>query len=405
MKLPLRRVLALSLAAAFCASGYAAEDDDIPVEYLRQLDNSISIGMRMRSNGPKVKFGNLGTVPYSGSVPGQSSTDFTRIYDDGYVTADGRRISEDDTTVVNPTYVPDLDGDGDTSNNSEFQYISYRQGQTRTWSYSNPSQRINANTVDMHLYSATSSGGEVEAEGGGEGGFELEFGHTFGKIGKHLEWGFNAGIGLTDINVKANATVRSNLHVRTDRFTSVSGIGTPTIPVDPYTGPTFNPNTSGSIPNAFETTTVLSNNPLYQREDSYANGATVLGNWQIKGAYYLIKLGPSLRYNFNDHIAVSASAGFAGAYVGTIYRVDERLLGTTAPGQLMIQDENETKDFVMGYYGTLNVEYWVTQRTGFFVGVTYEDMGEFKQDPLRERTAKIDIGNGTGFRFGISTRF
>jgi predicted porin len=52
----------------------------------------------------------------------------------------------------------------------------------------------------------------------------------------------------------------------------------------------------------------------------------------------------------------------------------------------------------------MNAEYWLTQRTGFYVGVNYESLGDYDQT-LGGRTAKIDLGSGTGFRLGLTTRF
>jgi hypothetical protein len=47
----------------------------------------------------------------------------------------------------------------------------------------------------------------------------------------------------------------------------------------------------------------------------------------------------------------------------------------------------------------------MTERTGFYFGMTRQTMRSFNQNKLSERTAKIDMGSSAGWRIGIMTRF
>jgi len=65
------------------------------------------------------------------------------------------------------------------------------------------------------------------------------------------------------------------------------------------------------------------------------------------------------------------------------------------------------KNVLYGYYGALDAEFWLTERTGFFAGVTIEDSG--KEVVLSSggsgRRAVVELPSGTGFRAGISVLF
>jgi len=130
------------------------------------------------------------------------------------------------------------------------------------------------------------------------------------------------------------------------------------------------------------------------------------GHWQAKGAYYLAKLGPTFRYRQNERWAVSGSAGLALGFVGTVFRADEMVVEDLGlPQPLRISEKNSTQTYIPGYYGTLNAEYWVTERTGFYLGINYQDMRGYSQKPLSGRTLRIDVGSSSGWQMGVMTRF
>ena len=64
-------------------------------------------------------------------------------------------------------------------------------------------------------------------------------------------------------------------------------------------------------------------------------------------------------------------------------------------------DESE---FIAGFYADAAAEFWITPRTGLYASATYEGLGEYSQ-AFQDRTARIDLGKGPVFRFGMVTRF
>jgi hypothetical protein len=146
------------------------------------------------------------------------------------------------------------------------------------------------------------------------------------------------------------------------------------------------------------------NHVIYGNE--VADGAVLVnGTWQVKGAYFHVNLGPTLRYRFSERWAISGSLGVSMCFVGTVFKVDEQFYDSDNNYILSAKEENSTHKFVPGYYGSVNMEYWVSERTGFYVGADYQKLGNYSQIPLSGRTAKIDLGTASGWRVGIMTRF
>ena len=423
MKSTFLRVCCIGLAVCATVPAFGQEDEeaDIPIEYLRPLYNSLSFGVRARSTGPKVRFGNLGSIPRPPDPAAQANVN--RQYDDGFVGSDASRAEETGAIMSsdnlryrrddrnNETGVAGSDGIYD------FDRLAYVAGQTRNWGYGFDSQRISSTQVAMHMYGAESDGDSIEAQGGSEGGFDLQFSRDLGGLGKRMRWGFLFGTGLTDLNVKAAGTIQATLHTLTDTYSVVNGSG-PTgayvVPAAPYISSfpnnvpaqDYTPPQSGAalIVNGQEITTPLRDAPDSRTLTQTVNGATIDGNWQVKGAYYMLRLGPTISYRFTPRFGVSASAGVAAAYVGTRFIAHERPQGLNVTDSLEIDEEKEDKKVLTGFYGQVSAEIWVTSRTGFFAGAMYEQVGDYRQK-LRGRTADVDLDTGAGFRFGMITRF
>ena len=61
-------------------------------------------------------------------------------------------------------------------------------------------------------------------------------------------------------------------------------------------------------------------------------------------------------------------------------------------------------DLIAGFYAEAMIELWFTQRTGFFLGATFESIDDYSQ-ALAGRTASVLLGDATVVRFGIIHRF
>lgn len=398
----------LSLAIPAAATFGQAE---VPFQFaLRESVWTVTAGLRAGSSGGDVKFGRLGNVAPSQAIDPLGQTSAGRFYDNGTVLTDSPRLNERAGGVATGEVTSTPGGrytvsatNSDGASIVVGDYLSYTPGRTRSWGYASADQVTSDGRIGMNLYSATSDGASAEAEGDAAGGLELGLARRLGKIGNRAEWGVGAMIGLTDINSKTRGSITATLNTLTD-FYSLNGAAAPAAP---YTGPTFTDllDSGGNLVSTGgrETTTPLGDTPVSRTETSVAGAADIDGFWQIKGSYYLIRVGPHFRARLTNKLAVYASAGFAGAYVGTTYRVEEVLKVSDAIN-ITSNEERDQSEFSSGFYGELSAEYWLTNRTGFFGGATYHTLGTYEQ-ALSGRTANIDLGKGAGFRIGIITRF
>lgn len=406
MKQHLPRFLLASLALGITSAAFA--QSSIPYVFTARPKNTFSAGLKMRSGGAKVKFGQLGTVSRIIEDP----TSHAIQYDDGYVFPDAKAAAEDAATTVKyiagglqryQTYVENKDDQGNVvSTTLTSDNVAFVEGQTRNWGYTNASQ-VAGDIVTMHgVLSATSEGGTAEGESkGSSAGFDLQLNHDFGDLSKHVTWGLAFSIGVEEINAKVTSQVTSMLTAVTDKYRVVGG----TVPAAPYDAPSYQKKEDGTLVTpAFETTVPLTMTKVDHKVDSTAHAAVVEGTWKVKGAYYLARLGPSFRYQPVRRFSILVNAGPAIAYVGSEFSAEEHLVTPSIanpPGGSGVLRKQKA---MFGFYAEANAEFWFTYQTGLFAGVIYEHLGKFRQN-LVDRTADIDIGSGSGFRLGIVTRF
>lgn len=489
------------------------KEEDIPVEFIPTLDTTISVGLRRLNRGPKVRFGNLGSLSQPMTVnPNDTTNGFkTHYYTDGVVGADSHYGAEmitpgvgiggeyptenfisvrgdggktitvytriptamlnadgsvfknaTDNTYV-PNTVPNNGNDGSTGQVIDYtfaataKFLAYQPGQTRSWSALNKSQLKPDGTVQMHADGIMTAGASLEADSSSSTGFDVNVERRLGKRGR-LDWGVSAGLSFAYINAKASGVFPAFLLRTTDTYRMVdtgfnssaiaNGLVDPTQP-NGLAGQTdlalklYN-NPSSPVWRYIDSTTAPTNvttggdtstaTPLY---NGYIPGtatiaATVMihGNYQLKGSYMLSHIGPSFRYNFNDRWAVSGTVGLALGWIGTnFYSTEYYNTWNDVPVALRPDEEgntteyhwnesNSTHKFRLGLYCDINLEYWVTDRTGFYAGITGQSLRDFSQrrlgdrvdprDPTKiipGRTATVDMGQGAGWTIGIRTRF
>ncbi|HYC72201.1 MAG TPA: hypothetical protein VEB66_13390 [Opitutaceae bacterium] len=369
--------------------------------------STVSVGLRVLSAGPSVDFGNLGNVPSLRSIPPSSDGNVDRVYDDGVVAADAPRLNEVDssgnqTSTPGGRYQTTTTVDGVTRVTGDF--VSYTPGQTRLWGYRNQSQATTPGQVAFHTYRATSEGATASDEQGMTGGVDVQLARSLGKGTGRFQFSLVAGVALTDINAKTNGTVASTLHTRTDTYALVGG---GSAPAAPYTGPSFTDfidNQGNTVSSGFESTPPISQTISSSTETSVAGAASVQGNWQIKGAYFLLRLGPSIRTKITNRFGLSASAGVAGAYTGSKYMVTETIVLPDVAEPVTVVEEDTATEFLSGFYADVNVDWMLNERTGLFGGVSMQQLGDYDQS-VGGRTAKVDMGNAIGFRGGINIKF
>jgi hypothetical protein len=393
----------------------------------REPRNHITVGIRMLSAGGKINFGNLGERLVD-PVPGISAGVVARTYDDGAVGVDQLRANEKDANgnqvpLTNGRYLiystvtqNVVDADGKVTGTEQVtkltgNYLGYQEGLTRNWTAENQTQYdAHPGYVGMSTYSAISEGGGFSEEQGATGGLELEFSRDMGRIGRRVQWGFAAGVTLNGLNSKTAGTVNATLRTYTDYY-KISGTSQPNLPYSaPFTTVLFDEAGNVLNENGLEITVPISALPdaALSTQTDVAGGASVTGRWQVKGAYFMVKLGPTLRTQITERFGLIASAGFAGAYAGTRYTAFESYKVGTGASELELKvdlpDGSTATKFMAGYYADLTLDWAANDRTGLFGGVTAQQLGDYTQR-LGGRTARIDLGSTVGLRGGVSVKF
>lgn len=452
-----RLPLAILAAALVATVVHAQDDDDDDQEfdyfaYFSRAKSNMTFGFRL-TEGAKVKFGNLGSIPAANAAAPLSSdstaNNVLRNYDNGAVGADAQRTPETDGTATfsSPngsgryqTHAGEVDGRGvpvtNATGGSNAQvtyvtgdYITYVPGSTRNYAINSVQGQLKTDAsghqtgVAFSQYSTTSDGEGFNGKRAISGGFEFEAQRSFSDPGSRIRFALAAGLSLNGINSKRTGSVLSTLNKLTDTysFTPAGGMtGLPTSIVTSsatsaavgFTAPDFNtsnytyPDTAGNtIVAGTEDSAPL--NLTFQRDISTSD-EEVSGVWEVKGAYVVLRLGPEVSGSVTPNLSFNAGAGVAGAWVGTNYSANESatltdttLINTTITTGTITSEENK---FLAGYYANFDAAWAVNERTGFYAGLSYESFGDFTQS-LAGRTARIDLGGAASVRGGINIKF
>jgi hypothetical protein len=393
----------------------------------------ITVGFRVLKSDSRVDFKNLGTVESTFAIIPASEGAVNRFYTTGQVTVDGVRAEEKDSNgnqtstpggryqVFQTVTVPVLDSNGnDTGTTQEIQrlygdYLSYTPGVTREWEVYSQAQLLSTpGYVSYQNFGSVSEGGSASKEQSMTGGVEMQFSREFGRGTRYLKWGIVAGVALNDINAKSAGTVTASLRTYTDYYSTNGQAVAPGLITNPYYDTTFDSNGDGFV-NIYEATVPIATapDPTKSTDVLTPGGASVTGNWQVKGAYLMFKLGPTLRTQITERLGLSASVGFAGAYAGTRYTAHESFTLANYPGLEMETTDLETGDstlvsskskFMSGFYADVTLEWDANESFGLFGGVTTQQLSDYEQK-LGDRLAHIDLGSAVGLRGGVSIRF
>jgi hypothetical protein len=386
------RIAAFVAASMVILTGFLhaqSDDDEDDMSYfpLVPTGNSLRFGLRY-VGGPKVAFHHLGDVPANVPVYGVSDV-VARTYNDGKVNLDGR-----------------TDGNG----------YPKKDGWTNNWSVDFPSQ-INADdkTISFHIYSATpmADGQTIKGRTASASGWVLEVGRSLGKIGRKVDVSLVAGFSFSGINAKRTSEVQSDLNAIVDTFT----IGNQGSPGAPYVAPTSDSayvydsngqhalNSDGSWKTIQVDNSVLLGALVKRENVTDPNHIQVSGHWQIKGAYYTLRVGPVFQLPVTERIKLSIGFGAAAAFVGSTYSVDEEIIFDDIEGGRIKYVDAATRNLVLPLiYADGDAEYWLTERTGFYLGATYQRSKSF-EETVGSHTATVDLGTTSGITSGLTLRF
>lgn len=394
--------LRLTLVLFLSASGllWAQEERQAPPteipdfsnldEYIYVPKSTMQFGFRNMS-GPKTSFsgkGKLTTNVQSGSLDGSNES---RTYHDGKVSADAR------STVVE-------NGDGTTAT-----IAAPNDGKTNTWNYISDKQL----TADGYMLFRTYSADIIDTatrsrDAGRTSGVELGVAYDMGKVLNRFDWSIVAAVGVNDISASLNDAVTARLTTVTDTYNLFGRLP----PAAPYSAPssatTTVTNADGTTSSdTADTTTLLGNRPIDRSTTSTVDSTSVRNRWKLKGAYYTVRVGPSVSFQLLSRLKVTMSAGLAGVYAGSTYSVNEAFQPDTG-AEISSSLDDETTIFLAGYYADASLQFDATERTGFYVGAVYQATGSYDQKISTANAnyvTNVDLNGLNGFRAGLTYRF
>ncbi len=399
-------IACLSFAGLRAADEEKQQPEEIPNfnqldEYTYQPKSTLSLGSRFFLNGPKTRYSGQGAIP-SPADPGSDPTigNVSRSYIDGIINPDTRSISVS-TGVGELTNVPIAP-----------------DGRTNSWSYENANQLLPNGNMTFHTYSGQVTDEGIHSSSGTPNlGLELLMDRDMGKIGKHMSWAFTVGFSIADIHSSAYASVPTVMTTTTDTYDLFGQVPPP----PPYTSPntisqsvlssggqTVSGTTAGTTTSQqADQTTLIGNVPL--NRTVVPTNVDSENRYFIEGAYYTLRVGPTLIIPFGQHFKLSLSAGPDVIYSGSEMNVLESL--TFDPNEAPITDlfQKENTKIMPGYYVDVDMRYDFTDTAGFYVGNLYQGGGGYSQAvPSGTGTAytsRIDFGNQEGVKAGLTVRF
>jgi hypothetical protein len=295
------------------------------------------------------------------------------------------------------------------------------EGLTNTWTVNFPSQITSDNNVAYHIYSTTGmpDGQTLRAQNALADGWELQMGHSLGKIARKIDVSLVAGFTLSSFNSKRSTGIQSQLTTMTDvyslngqdpplNFPATQPTNTSQIIYDSNNQPVLTP--SGGVKTVtVDQSLLLSSTPiLSSTSKTNANGTPttveVDGNWKIKGAYYTFRLGPAFEFPITERLKVTFECGPAAVYVGSTYTANEMVLVYNVT-TLLTNGQTKTHSVLLpAWYADLDAEYWLTERAGLYLGASYQRCESFNQN-LGGESATVDMTSTSGITSGLTLRF
>lgn len=385
------------------AQGFRLPPQFRQIEYRDANPWVLHTNVRVGSADSTITFGgSIGNIAPNNDLADIGADPTSRLYDDGRVLLDEVREHESTSTVVDGRYQT-FDSNGDLNGD----FLAYDENQSREWAFGNVSQYDNG-YINMNQFSTASEGVTYTQDAESSGvGFEMSVSRRVMKIGRKMELGISGSLGFSDFNGSTRNNMTADLITLTDRYEYL-GTEVPTENASYSSFGTLSDPEIGIIISGgrYETTIPIAQNPTDRTVVTTPGGANVAGRWTLDGAYYSIRVGPELRGHLTEKIAFTAGAGLLGAFVGTDFNVVELLeledYGLFQPVRFTANDR--LSEMIFGYYAEVTAEYWITQRTGFFIGGLMESIDDFVHS-VGGRTASVSVGEAYVFRVGIIHRF
>jgi hypothetical protein len=412
--------LALVVFASSLGLAYAQDEErrappvEIPDfsnldEYIYEPKSTVTLGIR-RLSGAKTSFSGQGKINAAEDPGPVTGANLLRAYHDGSVQPDTRvapRLDTSGNPIIDPqTGVAVSDPIAP-------------DGKTNTWNYTDARQiAALEGYVAFHSYSAEVLDTAIrQKDTASTMGMELAVSRDMGNLFRSkIAWTLTAGMSVNDLSANTADSVRARLTTVTDFF-SLFGV---TPPAAPYSAPS---STSESVLDANgnpvvgetgigqtitrDTTVLLGNEPAGRATTALEDSASVTNRWRLKGAYYTFRAGPTILIPIGSRLRASFSLGAALVYAGTNYTVTQTFQPELG-AEISDTSTSAAYKLLPGYYADASLQFDVTERAGFYAGAIFQSAGSYTQE-LNNATAnystKIDLGNQSGLRAGMSIRF
>jgi hypothetical protein len=377
-------------------------------EYIYEPKSTLIVGARFLS-GAKTQFSGKGMLAAPELASDATTANLLRTYHDGQVQPDARTAVR-----VDASGNPVIDS---VTGSQAFDPIA-PDGHTNTWSYTYPSQATDDGNIAFHTYSAEIIDSTVRRkDANSAAGLDVAVSRDMGKLfGTRATWSIIAGVSMNDIAVKTSGNVEARLTTLTDLY-SLDGQA---VPAAPYSAPSSSSasvldsagnaivNADGSASTTtVDTTVLLTNQPIDRTTQTAIDSTSVTARWQLKGAYFTFRAGPSVWLPFTTRLRASVTAGPAIVYAGSTYSVIQSFQPAT--GLEITDSSSETANHVMpGYFADASLQFDLTSRTGLFAGAVMQSAGSYTQsidNAAAHYTTKVDFKNQNGLRAGMTIRF
>lgn len=381
------------------------------------------VGAIVNTGGNEATFSGLGNVPFRLSIAGSIDdadgvlVGGSILYQNGFLQVDALRDSSFSIEALrtvddngDPLDTVSVDPDNsrryvvtDSEGNVRANGVGFDPAFTREYQYS-----ANASVSDAGLglsnYSASSTGETRKAEQSTSAGFQVALARdVIGFWEDRLRIGVQAGFSLSGLDVESSGKVDVNLSTLTDTYAFDPNFATPTEESRPIILQEFQDlDGDTNEDEIFETGVPIST--TYTRELTTGTPGVVSGEWRVEGAYYTVRLGPSLRAEIVENFFATASVGAGFTFVGSRFKAEERIVIDGLLVSASIEEENDELHVLYGFYAEAGLEWFIFRNFGLYLGGSYEDLGEYEQE-LGGREAKVQLGKGFAGRAGVILLF
>jgi hypothetical protein len=259
------------------------------------------------------------------------------------------------------------------------------QGYTSFWGYNAASQYNDANkTLTMHSSSSFPANSSFEANDAPYLGVDVAYDGSIGRW-NGLRIGWEIGFNWLPIQIIDDHTISSTVN-RSNFSFNTGGIVMPTAP--------YNGGSTGIGPTILAAPTQLPGDTI---------SGMVTGSRTLDVAFYAFKLGPTIFWDANRYIGISAGIGPAVGLVSGDLKIDETII--LADGSMAVnKGKAGATDFTFGGYVNAMVTVHAVKNGDFYLGVQYMPMRNVTMSG-GGREARLNLGGQVYLSAGFNWPF